>query len=378
MLLKTGGAIIPPYDDLQVIAGQSTIGEELAKELHSAPTHAFLAIGGGGMAAGVSSVFKRRFPDTRLIAVEAVDQNSLHVSVTKGEVTTIERLDPFCDGTAVARPGELPFRICNNLIHQYMTVTNDQVCEAIEYLWQKKRTIVEPSAALGVAAAIQYDLKPDDRPVTVLSGSNVDFMMLPKIAQRSQARWFERRYYAFEIDEKRGALIGLLDNFLANMNIIDFQYGKVADRQAYPVIGIEVRQAEIEQLDKFLADPNIPRHHKVTGSAASEFRVIPFNVDLLECPFFAVIEFSNRPGALGEFMREASELANVCYMNYTDTGQTQGYALMGFEFQNIGLQSEFLEWLQGFTRFQVVPMEDVKHFDSSQDSSKRWQSLRGK
>jgi threonine dehydratase len=373
---QSGGAIIPPYDDLQVIAGQSTIGEELANTLERPPTHAFLAIGGGGMAAGVSSVFRRRFPETKLIAVEAVDQNSLHVSVTKGECTTIERLDPFCDGTAVARPGELPFRICKNMIHEYVTVTNDQVCEAIEYLWKKKRTIVEPSAALGVAAAIQYELKPDDRPVTVLSGSNVDFMMLPKIAQRSQARWFERRYFAFEIEEQRGALIGLLDNFLANMNIIDFQYGKVADAHAYPVIGIEVRHSEIEQLETFLANPKIPAHHEVTGSAASEFRVIPFNVELLKYPFFAVIEFSNRPGALGEFMRYASELANVCYMNYTDTGQTEGYALMGFEFDNIGLQSEFLEWLQIATRFQVVPMEDVQHFDSSRDSTKRWQALR--
>ena len=373
---ETGGAIIPPYDDLQVIAGQSTIGEELANTLKQPPTHAFLAIGGGGMAAGVSSVFQRRFPQTRLIAVEAENQNSLHVSVDKGECTTIERLDPFCDGTAVARPGELTFRICKNLIHEFVSVTNDQVCEAIEFLWKKKRTIVEPSAALGVAAALKYNLKPEDRPVTVLSGSNVDFMMLPKIAQRSQARWFERRFYAFEIDEKRGALIGLLDNFLTNMNIIDFQYGKVADERAYPVIGIEVRHSEIRQLDSFLADPNIPAHHEVTGSAASEFRVIPFNVDLLEFPFFAVIEFSNRPGALGEFMRYASKLANVCYMNYTDTGQTEGYALMGFEFENIGRQSEFLEWLQTSNRFQVVPMEDVKHFDSSQDSTKRWQTLR--
>lgn len=373
---QSGGAIIPPYDDLQVIAGQSTIGEELAQMLPHPPTHAFLAIGGGGMAAGVSSVFKRRFPQTQLIAVEAVDQNSLQHSVSKGEVSTIERLDPFCDGTAVARPGELPFRICNQLIDEYVTVTNDQVCEAIEFLWQKKRTIVEPSAALGVAAAIQYELESTDRPVTVLSGSNVDFMMLPTIAQRSQARWFERRYFAFEIKEQRGALISLLDNFLTNMNIIDFQYGKVSNDAAYPVIGIEVRHSQIEQLESFLANPNIPAHHEVTGSAASEFRVIPFNVDLLSFPFFAVIEFSNRPGALGEFMRIASKMSNVCYMNYTDTGQTEGYALMGFEFKNIGLQSEFMEWLQTSTRFQVVPMDDVKHFDSSQDTSKRWQSLR--
>ena len=373
---ETGGAVIPPYDDVQVIAGQSTIGIEIFDSLKQAPTHVFLEVGGGGMAAGVASVLKRLYPQAKLIVVESVDQDCMGVSIAMGKRTTIENLDRFCDGTAVSCPGELPFRICQELIDDCVTVTNDQVCEAIQFLWQKKRTIVEPSAALGVAAAIQYDLKPEDRPATVLSGSNVDFMMLPKIARRGQAHRPEQRYYAFEIDEQSGSLTALLDNFLGNMNIIDFQYGKVAEDKAYPVIGIEVPQTEIEQLDRFLADPSIPPHHDVSGSAASEFRVIPFNVDILSFPFFAVIEFANRPGALRDFMRYASELASVCYMNYTDTGQTEGQALMGFEFDNIGRQSEFLEWLQESTNFQVVPMNEVKHFNSSEDANTRWKTLR--
>lgn len=373
---ESSGALIPPYDDLQVIAGQSTIGEEIADNLDQPPTHVFLEVGGGGMAAGVAAAMKRHFPDAKLIVVEAVDQNGMGVSIARDERTTIETLDKFCDGTAVACPGELPFQICRQLIDQCVTVTNDQVCEAIQYLWQKKRTIVEPSAALGVAAALQYDLKPTDRPATVLSGSNVDFMMLPKIAQRGQAKRPETRYYAFEINEKHGALADLLDNFFANMNIIDFQYGKVSDDNAYPVIGIEVPHNELELLDQFLVDPNVPPHHDITGSPASDFRVIPFNMDLILLPFFAVIEFANRPGALRDFMRIASTMSSVCYMNYTDTGQTEGQALMGFEFANIGRQSEFLEWLQKTTKFQVVPTEVVRHFNPSDDSNNRWQSLR--
>ena len=116
------------------------------------------------------------------------------------------------------------------------------------------------------------------------------------------------------------------------MNIIDFQYGKVADDHAYPVIGIEVPHSAVRELEDFLATPTVPPHTEVTGTAAADFRVIPFNIDLLSLPFFAIIEFPNRPGALRDFMRFASELASVCYMNYTDTGQTEGQALMGFEF----------------------------------------------
>ncbi|MDG1874069.1 MAG: pyridoxal-phosphate dependent enzyme [Mariniblastus sp.] len=372
---ESGGILIPPYDDLQVIAGQSTIGVEIADELTEPPTHVFLEIGGGGMAAGVASVIKRRFPNTKIIAVEAEHQNCMGVSIANQKLTKIENLDRFCDGTAVACPGKLPFRICKHLLDECLTVSNDQVCEAIQFLWQKKRTIVEPSAALGVAAALQYELEPSDRPLTVLSGSNVDFMMLPKIARRGQARRPERRYYAFELDERKGAMNALLDNFLSNMNIIDFQYGKVTDKHAYPVIGIEVPHADIAQMETFHQAPDVPKHLEVTGTAAADFRVIPFNVELLNHPFFAVIEFPNRPGALRDFMRFASQLANVCYMNYTDTGQTEGQALMGFEFDNIGRQSEFLEWLKGSTKFQAIPMAVVKGFHATADPVGRWSTL---
>ncbi len=360
----SGGALIPPYDDLQVIAGQSTIGVELAEELEQPPTHVFLEFGGGGMGAGVSSVIKRRFPDAKLICVEAINQNCMGVSIAKDQRTTIEELDRFCDGTAVICPGELPFRICKQLLDECVTVSNDQVCQAIQFLWQKNRTIVEPSAGLGVAAAICYDLSPSDRPVTVLSGSNVDFMMLPTIARRGQVNPPIRRYYAFEISEAKGTLNALLNSFLPDMNIIDFQYGKIAEYRAFPVIGVEVPRASVQAMEAFLGGADIPPHTDVTGTAAAEFRVIPFNIDLLQHPFFAVIEFPNRPGALRDFMMFASQIASVCYMNYTDSGQTEGQALMGFEFDNIGRQSVFLEWLQKTTNFSVVPMAIVKKFQN--------------
>ena len=374
---ESGGVLIPPYDDLQVIAGQSTIGIEIGDELDQPPTHVFLEFGGGGMGAGVCSVMRRRFPDAKLICVEAIDQDCMGVSIAKGELTTIENLDRFCDGTAVTCPGELPFRICKQLLDECVTVSNNQVCRAIQFLWQQNRIIVEPSAGLGVAAAMQYGLKPTDRPVTVLSGSNVDFMMLPTIARRGQVNPPVRRYYAFEIGEAKGTLNALLDSFSPDMNIIDFQYGKVAEDQAYPVIGVEVPYSAVDQMESFLDGPDIPPHIDVTGTAAAEFRVIPFNIDLLQHPFFAVIEFPNRPGALGDFMTFASEIASVCYMNYTDSGQTEGQALMGFEFDNIGRQSAFLELLQQTTKFKVVPMAIVKGLTLRRtDSSDRLKHLK--
>ena len=297
------------------------------------------------------------------------------VSIAGGQRETVSLLDRFCDGTAVAIPGELPFQICRELVDEFTTVTNVEVCDAIQELWQRKRIIVEPSAALGVAAAFKHDLKPDDRPVTILSGSNVDFLMLPKIARRGQLNRPERRYVGFELGEKPGELASLLQRFGNDVNIIDFQYGKVSDSVAFPIIGIEVAKKKIDELNALLDSPELPEHFNVTGAAVIDFRVIPFNMDLFRYPYFAVIQFPNRPGALREFMREAGKQANVCYMNYTDDGQTEGFALMGFEFADIGLQSQFIDWLVETTEFQPVPMDQVKHLNLTNVSSGRFQSL---
>jgi threonine dehydratase len=372
---ETGAELIPPYDDLLVIAGQSTIGIEILQQLKHKPTHAFLPIGGGGMAAGVASVFKRLSPETKLIGVEAVDQDSMGISYREGERKTVGLLDRFCDGTAVAIPGKLPFEICRALINEFITVTNAEVCDAIQELWQRKRIIVEPSAALGMAALIKSDLQKDDRPVTVLSGSNVDFMMLPKIARRGQLNRPERRYVGYKLGEKPGELARLLERFGKTVNIIDFQYGKVSESEAYPIIGVEVPRNDIDKLDALLASDDLPEHFNVTGVAVIDFRVIPFNLELFRYPYFAVIQFPNRPGALREFMHEAGKKANVCYMNYTDDGQTEGFALMGFEFDDLGRQSEFIDWLVETTEFQPVPMDQVRHLNLANMNSDRFETL---
>lgn len=363
---QSDGQIIAPYDDLLVVAGQSTIGVEIVNQIQSTPTHIFLPIGGGGMAAGVASVVRSAFPDAKLIGVEASQQNSMGTSILAGQPTTLPSIDRFCDGTAVARPGQINFTICQQLLDDYVSVNNDEVCQAIQYLWNELRIIVEPSAALGVAAARKANLNDTHLAITVLSGSNVDFMTLPQIAKRGRDDIPEERYFCFEIGEKPGQLIGILDHFFSKMNIIDFQYGKVADEIAFPVIGIEVPRSAHDQLEQFLKDPQIPPFKEVTGAASVAFRVIPFRVDLLNNPFFAVIGFPNRPGALRDYMRGAGKFANVCYLNFVDSGQEVGQALMGFETPTPAQSQSFQNWLRDSeTLFEEIPMETIKHLSQS-------------
>ncbi len=172
---ESGGIFVPPYDDLQVVAGQATIGLEIVAE-DLDPTHIFLPIGGGGMAAGVAAVLKRRYPAAKLIGVEAENQHSMGLSLQMGSEQTIEWLDRFCDGTAVSRPGALPFRLCQLLLDDCIVISNDLVCEAIQFLWQQLRLIVEPSAGIGCCRRVK-------QPVDA-SGSCADGIV-----------WFECRFH---------------------------------------------------------------------------------------------------------------------------------------------------------------------------------------
>ncbi|MBL8890532.1 MAG: pyridoxal-phosphate dependent enzyme [Planctomycetaceae bacterium] len=364
-----------PFDDLQVIAGQATMATEI--ETHVVPNLVLLEIGGGGMAAGVAAVVRRRFPLAKIIGVEVVGQNSMQQSLRAGQLVTLPHVTRFCDGTAVATPGNLTFSLCQELLDDVWIVDERQVCTAIEWLWNETRTVVEPSAGIGVAAALATDrhagffdeeihsayqglgLQENAALLTVLSGANVDFLTLPLIARKGRLSPKERRYYCFEIPERSGTLISLLDQFLSDINIIDFQYGKTDTKRAFPVIGVEAFPLELAQLEAKLA--RSPLHFQaVTNATAVEYRVVPFQPSLANLPIFATVEFPDRPGALSEFMREIVGLTNVCYFNYTETGQSIEQALMGFEFVDAAQRASFQQAVADLgVSFQSLPSHTI-------------------
>lgn len=373
--LAHGGTYLHPFDDLHVIAGQATIGLELAEQCE--PDLVLLTIGGGGMTSGVAAVMRRRFPNAKIVGVEAEGQHSMSLSVAAGERQQLSRVNRFCDGTAVAIPGELTFQLCSLLLDDIWVVNDREVCTAIEWLWDEIRSVVEPSAAIGVAAALATDpssliqkpeleplfdrlqLPPNPKVVAVLSGANVDFLTLPTIARKGRLSLKVKRYYQFEIPERSGTLIGLLDQFMADMNIIDFQYGKTKSDRAFPVIGVEGPEDELNQFEKKMQ--TMPLHfHPVTNSLTVEYRVVPFNTDIAQHPIFATIDFPDRPGALREFMHRLTGRTNVCYFNYTETGQSVGQALMGFEFPSLDAQTQFRQQTADLgVGFSEIPLSDI-------------------
>lgn len=355
------GCYLHPFDDLQVVAGQATIGLEIDDQVQ--PDLVFLQIGGGGMAAGVSTVLRQRFPNARIIGVEAEGQHSMQRSRLAGTRVQLPYVTRFCDGTAVSIPGEINHLICHRQLDDIWLVSEQDICMAIEWLWNELRIIVEPSAAIGIAAVLagESDLGFSNAMVkrqfeslklgrqanilTILSGANVDFLTLSLIAKKGKLSPKQTRYYRFHIAERSGTLIGLLDQFMADINIIDFQYGKTDSEEAFPVIGVEADVEQLTQFESRLANLSIP-YQIINDRITTDFRLIPFSPHLAQQPLFATIAFPDRPGALAEFMRAIVGKANVCYFNYSETGQDISPALMGFEFSSVQERDAFYAFLQ--------------------------------
>ena len=145
---RTSGAVyVHAYDDLQVMAGQGTLADEVVLSGHGPFDVAYLQIGGGGMASASADWLKTYWPDIQIIGVEGVGQASMKAAIEAGKPVELHDLDIFCDGTAVRKAGALPFEICRELLDQVVTVTNAEVSSAIRVLWETLRCISEPSGA---------------------------------------------------------------------------------------------------------------------------------------------------------------------------------------------------------------------------------------
>lgn len=345
---QNNAVIIPPFDDLHVIAGQGTIGDEIVAS-PARPKVVYLQIGGGGLAAGVACMLKAFDPDIRVIGVEGDRQASMAAAVRAGAPVALDEIDRFCDGTAVRIAGKVTFPLCADLIDEFQTVANDEVCAAMQFLWEAKRLVPEPSGAMGVAALLRDRAARkyrDEHSLAILSGSNMDFATLARIPHHAGVGQMRRRHYEFEIAERNGSLVGLLERIGSSVNIIDFQYGKIDADRALPVIGFEGTPAQLSAMELEFRRLPVP-FTEVSSRPATDFRVIAMRMDLCAMPYFAVLDFPERAGALRDFMRTVSDLTNICYFNYETTGETEGHALMGFEFTSEANRRQFVDRLSG-------------------------------
>lgn len=361
---EEGTTYIHAYDDLQVMAGQGTIADEIIMSGEGPFDVVFLQIGGGGLAGSIATWLKHVNPDTYIVGVEGEDQASMSAAMEAGKPVALDYVDVFCDGTAVKQVGDLTYSVCRDVVDEFMTVSNEEVSAAIEALWNSCRVIPEPSGAMGLAAILKRQSELSGKKVvSVLCGANMDFHQLGNISNASGIGSDTKRYFRFHIGEHPGELLRLLEEGLEGFNIVDFQYGKTHDVDSWPILGVEGTSEELEQLPKQLEATSID-FEDVTSSPDVSFRVIPFRSRLITHPYFIELEFPERAGALHDFLNSVRGSANICYFNYQYTGERVGRALIGFEFPDEAQRLAFTEGMSSghwqFRAFQELPADVTK------------------
>lgn len=331
-----GSTFVHPYDDLVVMGGQGTLADEVVMSGEGPFDRVYLQIGGGGLAASVSSWIKRFWPDTIVIGVEGEGQASMKEAIELGKPVDLGYVDVFCDGTAVRKAGKYTYPICRDNIDEFITVTNDEVCHAVRTLWESARVIPEPSGAMSLAGLLKHSrmglLNPEDKVLFVVSGANMDFTQLAEIGRRGGVGLHETRYLRVAMPGQKSDLILFLNSLPQNALIVDVQYGHINARVQHPIFGISASNEDFERMTAQLAEKGISVEN-VSHDEDVRFRMIPYHQETFRNPLFIQIEFPERPGAFLEFMLHVSDLAGLAYFNYAYSGERVGRALMGMVFR---------------------------------------------
>ncbi len=184
---RTGAVFIPPFDHPAVIAGQGTLGLEILDQVPDADT-VIVPIGGGGVIAGIAlavkGVAERLGRPIRVIGVQAENAAAYPSSLEAGEPVTVTTKPTIADGIAVARPGDLNFPIIRDLVDDIVTVSDDDVARALLVLLERAKLVVEPAGAVGVAAIMSGAVRDTGRTVVLLSGGNIDPLMMERVITR--------------------------------------------------------------------------------------------------------------------------------------------------------------------------------------------------
>lgn len=172
---REGATLVPPYDDPRIIAGQGTIGLEIGEDLPDVGM-VIVAVGGGGLSAGIAAAVKQAAPAARVIAVEPADSPKLTRARAAGEPVTIpSNPNGLADGLLAVRVGALTFEHHQAFVDEVVTVPDSALPRAMRFLLDRHKLVAEPSGAIAVAAILEGIVKPLPRTVCVLSGGNIEW-----------------------------------------------------------------------------------------------------------------------------------------------------------------------------------------------------------
>ncbi|ETT24297.1 threonine dehydratase [Rhodococcus aetherivorans] len=267
---RTGATMVAPFDDARTAAGQGTIAREVLDQLPAAPDLVLVPVGGGGCLAGIAAYLHEKSPSTSIVGVEPAGAASMTAALVAGGPVTLPEVDPFVDGAAVKRVGDVPYAVVSRLGAEIVSHANlplvaalrndglgtgpfgmtqvdeGAVCTAMLDLYQNEGIIAEPAGALSVAALEGLTIAPGSTVVCLISGGNNDVSRYGEIIERSLVHRGLKHYFLVDFPQEPGALRRFLDEVLGpDDDITLFEYVKRNNREfGAALVGIELGAAD--------------------------------------------------------------------------------------------------------------------------------------
>ncbi len=337
---KDGLVFIHPFDDPEVIAGQGTIGIEILRQMDNPPYAIYIAVGGGGLIAGVAAYIKNLWPDVKIIGVEPKDASAMKQSLEANKRIELSEVGLFADGVAVKQVGKITFELAKKYVDSMVTVNTDEICAAIKDFFEDTRAILEPAGALAIAGAksdlITKGLQ-NKKVIAITCGANMNFERLRFVAERAVLGEEKEAMIAVEIKEEAGSLKNLC-KLIGSRNLTEFSYRMSSKKTAQIFMGVEVnnkkdcqsfikniKEASLNCID--LSNDEFSKvhlRHMVGGRLPEETSHCNSYIELLYR-----FEFPERPGALIRFLEAMRPEWSISIFHYRNHGADIGRIVLG-------------------------------------------------
>ena len=256
---KTGAVLIHPYDHVDIVTGQGTCGLEILEQSPGVRT-VLVPTGGGGLLAGIAIAIKSKRPDVRVVGVQATAAAAYPPSLRGGSPVQLEKMNTMADGIAVGRPGDITFPLVQEYVDEIVTVSEESMSRALLAVAERAKMVVEPSGAAAVAAILDDPAAFRTPSVAVLSGGNIDPLLLGKVIQHGMASAGRFLYLRVVISDLPGGLAGLLaDVGAAGASVIEVAHERISPNlhlnEVEVSLQLETRSAEhAERVAAMLAE----------------------------------------------------------------------------------------------------------------------------
>ncbi|MDC3250195.1 threonine ammonia-lyase [bacterium] len=234
-----GTELVHPFDDLDIITGQGTIGLEILEE-HPDVDVILVPVGGGGLLAGITQAVKAINPQVKVIGVEPNGAACMKSSIEKNSVVTLPQVDTIADGVAVAKPGETCFQLVKNTVDSIITVSDQSIMESMLFLIERHKLICENAGALSIAGLSQLDLK-GKKVVSVVSGGNIDVITISEMLNRGMVERGRLFSFSVELLHKPGELLKISQTLADHKaNVIKLDHNQFRNPGRFKSVTLDV------------------------------------------------------------------------------------------------------------------------------------------